>query len=46
MSLLDVVLGRRCDMCGRRGSDVTYWQSIGMALHSKCKRQLRQADRG
>jgi len=46
VSLLDVLLGRRCGLCGRRGSDVTWWAREGMALHSRCKRRLRAADRG
>jgi hypothetical protein len=46
MGALDVLLGKRCDLCGRRGSDVTYWRSLGMALHSRCKSRLRRADRG
>jgi hypothetical protein len=46
MWLLDMVLGRSCDMCGRRGSDVVHYRREGMSLHPKCKRQLRRADRG
>lgn len=46
MSLLDILRGKRCDMCGRRGSDVVTYVREGMNLHAKCKRQLRAADRG
>jgi|1185.fasta_scaffold814491_3 hypothetical protein len=46
MSLLDLLFGRSCDMCGRRGSDVIRYVREGMNLHSRCKRQLRAADRG
>ena len=46
MSLLDVVFGRRCDLCGRRGSDVIRYVREGMSLHPRCKRMLRRADRG
>jgi hypothetical protein len=44
--VMDLLRGRRCDMCGRRGSDVVHYRREGMSLHPKCKRQLRSADRG
>jgi hypothetical protein len=46
VSFLDVLFGKRCDMCGRRGSDVVTYVRDGMDLHARCKRQIRRSDRG
>lgn len=46
MGVMDLLRGRRCDMCGRRCNDVVHYRREGMSLHPKCKRQLRSADRG
>lgn len=46
MGALDVIFGKRCDLCGRRGSDVIRYVREGMNLHARCKRRLRAADKG
>lgn len=45
MGIRDVLLGKRCEMCGRRGGDVAHWRNLGMTLCTRCKRGLRAADR-
>lgn len=45
MNLLDILRGRRCELCARRGSDVTYWRREAMALCPRCRRMLRTSDR-
>jgi hypothetical protein len=44
MGLRDLVLGPRCDSCGRRGQDVVSYRSMRMDLHPGCKRALHRAD--
>lgn len=46
MDLMDLMRGKRCDMCGRRSSDVVTYVREGMNLHARCKRMLGRADRG
>jgi hypothetical protein len=45
MGIRDVLQGKRCDMCGHRGSDVIHYRREAMNLHAKCKKKLQAADR-
>ena len=43
MSLMDIIRGKACDMCGKRKSDVAFSVKIGMTLCGGCKKAFRQA---
>ena len=45
MGLRDVLLGKRCEFCSKRGGDVAHWRHLGLTLCTKCKRVLKAADR-
>lgn len=46
MGLRDLVLGKRCDMCGQRRDDVgPRAHAGGLCLCTKCSKAMRQSDR-
>jgi recombinational DNA repair protein (RecF pathway) len=43
MSLMDIIKGKKCDLCGKRKSDVGFSAKTGMTLCGPCKKTFRQA---